>query len=76
MYTARVWLVEGRLWLVAGDQVETTSWSCMAEWYRLRTEPWQGELRPSCASCNQIDGGANLVRRLAAIPTRSPMWRD
>lgn len=47
----------------------------LAEWYRTHTEPWAGELRPSCGPCQHIDGGWRLVARLRDTPTRSPHWK-
>lgn len=41
-------------------------------------QPWQGELRPSCAPCQHIDGGWRLVNRLrqhrATSTQRGTRW--
>lgn len=52
----------------------------LAEWYHPKqTEPWAGELRPSCSPCQRIDGGWHLVNRLQRgnppPPTQSPHWK-
>ena len=51
----------------------------LAAWYAQRTDPWQGDLRPSCRPCQYVDGGWGLANRLAQgappVVTRSRQWR-